>query len=142
MPFRLVAPVWILLAALGCARSPVESPVAAQPAPVAQSPAPAAPPVGMLERRSLTRIVEQPGRVEPFAQTPMLAKIAGYVNAVKVDIGDEVKAGQLLAEIDVPELREELKQKQALVAQAVAEVEQAKQLLAAAEANITSATAA
>jgi multidrug efflux pump subunit AcrA (membrane-fusion protein) len=103
---------------------------------------PAAPPVGPPERRALARSVEQPGRVEPFAQTPMLAKIAGYVNAVNVDIGDEVKPGQLLAEIDVPELREELRQKQALVAQAAAEVEHAKQLLAAAEAHVATAAAA
>src|SRR5205085_9520443 len=81
-------------------------------------------PVGPPEKRVLKRIVEQPGRVEPFAQTPLLARLSGYVKAVHADIGDRVRAGQLLAELDVPEMDEELKQKQALVAQARAEITQ------------------
>jgi multidrug efflux pump subunit AcrA (membrane-fusion protein) len=99
-------------------------------------------PVGPLEKRSLTRIVEQPGRIEPFAQTPLLVRIAGYVKAVHADIGDRVKSGQVLAELDVPEMEEELKQKHALVAQANAEVQQAEKLVAAAEANVLLAAAA
>jgi RND family efflux transporter MFP subunit len=93
------------------------------------------------QRRALQRAVEQPGTIEPFAQTPVLAKVAGFVKAIHVDIGDRVKTGQPLAELSVPELDEELKQKQAAVAQAAAEVEQAKKLLAAAEAHVKSAAA-
>jgi multidrug efflux pump subunit AcrA (membrane-fusion protein) len=98
-------------------------------------------PVGSPEKRSLIRIVEQPGRIEPFAQTPMLVRVSGYVKAVHADIGDHVKTGQLLAELDVPEMEEEFKQKQALVAQAAAEVTHAEKLVAAAEANVKSAAA-
>jgi RND family efflux transporter MFP subunit len=97
--------------------------------------------VGPPEKRSLVRTVEQPGRIDPFAQTPLLARISGYVKSVHADIGDRVKAGQLLAELDVPEMEEELKQKQALVGQAAAEVTHAEKLVAAAEANVKSAAA-
>jgi RND family efflux transporter MFP subunit len=137
--------LWLILLPFiaGCARSPVEVPAAAQSSPAAApAAAPAAPPVGRPQRRALVRTVEQPGRVEPFAQTPLVAKVAGYVKAFSADYGDVVRAGQLLAEIDVPELAEELKQKQALVAEAAAEVEHAKKQLAAAEAQVNSAAAA
>lgn len=96
---------------------------------------------GPPEKRSLTRIVEQPGRIEPFAQTPLLVRISGYVKSVHADIGDRVKTGQVLAELDVPEMEEELKQKQALVAQASAEVKQSEKLVAAADANVLTAAA-
>jgi RND family efflux transporter MFP subunit len=97
--------------------------------------------VGPPEKRSLVRTVEQPGRIDPFAQTPLLVRISGYVKSVHADIGDRVKGGQLLAELDVPEMLEELKQKQALVGQAAAEVTHAEKLVAAAEANVKSAAA-
>src|SRR5262245_51592263 len=87
--------------------------------------APAAPPVGPPEKVQLKRAVEQPGRVEALAQTPIHAKVAGFVKAWHKDIGDAVDAGTPLAEIAVPELEQELLQKQALVAQSAAEVEQA-----------------
>jgi HlyD family secretion protein len=99
-------------------------------------------PVGPPEKRSLTRVVEQPGRIEPYAQTPLLVRISGYVKAVHADIGDRVKSGQVLAELDVPEMEQELKHKQAFVAQAKADEQLAEKLVAVAEANVLSATAA
>jgi multidrug efflux pump subunit AcrA (membrane-fusion protein) len=36
------------------------------------------------------------------------AKVSGYVDKITVDIGDQVKAGQLLAKLEVPELKDEL----------------------------------
>jgi multidrug efflux pump subunit AcrA (membrane-fusion protein) len=132
LPFLLLA---------GCARTTAQPPAVVAPAPDAAPPAVVLP-VGPAEWRSLTRAVEQPGRVEPFAQTPLHAKVPGFVRAIHKDIGDEVAAGTPLAEIAVPELEQELAQKQALVAQAAAEVEQAKRLLAAAEANVGSAESA
>lgn len=99
-------------------------------------------PVGPMERRSLTRTVEQPGRIDPFAQTPIQVRVTGFIKSVHADIGDRVKAGQLLAEIDAPELAEEFRQKQALVLQAAAEIVQAEKLVAVAVANVKLAAAA
>lgn len=82
----------------------------------------AAPP----ERKTLVRATEQPARVEPFEASPLDAKLSGYVAKVLVDIGDEVREGQVLAELSVPELVEELKKKEALVGLSDAEILQAK----------------
>ena len=51
---------------------------------------------------------ELPGRVEPFTRAPIYSRIAGYLKSWKVDIGAVVKAGQLLAEIETPELFSEI----------------------------------
>jgi RND family efflux transporter MFP subunit len=93
------------------------------------------------ERRTIYRGVEQPGTIEAFEQTPLHAKIAGYIETVHVDIGDRVNKGQVLAELSVPEMVEELKRKDALLAQAKAEVKQADAALAAATANLKTAVA-
>ncbi len=105
------------------------------------------------ERRTLRRLIEQPAQVLAYERTPLVARIAGYVQKVYVDIGDkvkgpeyddqgkQVKAGQVLAELWVPELEEELKQKRALVGQAQAQVAQAQASLEAADAHVTTSRA-
>src|SRR4051794_29104175 len=94
------------------------------------------------ERQTLRRFIEQPGQIEGFQQTPLYAKISGYVDKLHVDIGDRVYAGQLLAELSIPETVEEHHQKQATVVQAGAEVTQANKVLTATEANLKKAEAA
>ena len=88
--------------------------------------------------KPLVRLIEYPGQVEAFEETAIHAKLAGFVKKVHVDIGDQVtgpsrvstdqpvQPGQILAELEMPELDAELKQKQAFVAQAAAEVTQSK----------------
>ncbi|MBV8323273.1 MAG: efflux RND transporter periplasmic adaptor subunit [Hyphomicrobiales bacterium] len=68
-----------------------------------------------------------PGDVEAFRQTPIYARASGYLAKWTVDIGSRVTAGQLLAEIDAPELDDQLRQaradrKQALANQQLAQV--------------------
>jgi multidrug efflux pump subunit AcrA (membrane-fusion protein) len=46
--------------------------------------------------------------LEAFEEADLFAKISGYLSEVRVDIGDHVKAGQLLAVIEDPELKQEL----------------------------------
>jgi HlyD family secretion protein len=86
------------------------------------------------ERRVLTLSTTQPGRIEAFEQTPLFAKVAGYVEEVRVDIGDAVQKDDVLVRIAVPELVDEFHEKEALVAQAQAEVRQAESAIAASRA--------
>jgi RND family efflux transporter MFP subunit len=86
------------------------------------------------ERKTVTLSTTQPGQIEAFEQTPLFAKVAGYVEELMVDIGDRVKKDQVLLRISVPELLDELHQKEALVAQAKAEVKQAESAIEAAKA--------
>lgn len=57
-----------------------------------------------------------PGRIEAFAKAPMYARISGYLKTWKADIGTPVKAGQLLAEIDTPDLDQQILQAKAELA--------------------------
>jgi multidrug efflux pump subunit AcrA (membrane-fusion protein) len=61
--------------------------------------------------QSATVIV--PASIEAFEQADLYAKTAGYLSEIKVDIGDHVKAGAVLAVIDSPELESELSAAQA-----------------------------
>jgi HlyD family secretion protein len=70
--------------------------------------------------------IEQSGEVVAYEQVDLYPKIMGFVKKWTADIGDRVKQGDVLAELDVPELREELKEKEALVVKARADIVRAK----------------
>lgn len=63
-----------------------------------------------------------PGRFEAYARAPIYARVSGYLKGWKVDIGGSVKNGQLLAEIETPDLDQELLQARADLASAQANV--------------------
>lgn len=64
--------------------------------------------------------LDLPGRLEAYAQAQLYARVSGYLKEWKADIGASVKAGQLLAEIDAPDLDQQIMQAQADVAGAKA----------------------
>src|SRR5262245_6741370 len=92
-------------------------------------------------RHTVQRSVGEPGQIEAAETTPIHAKIAGYVRKVSVDIGDEIKKGQVLAELYVPELESEFKEKAAAVEQARARKAQAEAAVKVALAAVSSAEA-
>jgi HlyD family secretion protein len=92
-------------------------------------------------RKTLRRESVQPGQIEAFEQTPLFAKLPSYVQKLYVDIGDRVESEQLLADLFLPELKDELRQKEAALAQAGAEVELATAAVRAAEAAVATAQA-
>jgi RND family efflux transporter MFP subunit len=61
-----------------------------------------------------------PGNLQAFADAPIYARTNGYLRRRLVDMGTRVKAGQLLAEIDAPELEQQLQQARADLATAEA----------------------
>ena len=65
-----------------------------------------------------------PGNIQPLTEAPILARSTGYIKDRLVDIGDRVKAGQLLAEIEAPELDSQVEQAQAALKQAQAALDQ------------------
>ncbi len=70
--------------------------------------------------------VPLPAEVQAFVEAPIFARASGYLKKWDVDIGQNVEAGQLLAEIDTPELDQQLEQARAEVAQADANLTLAK----------------
>src|SRR5262245_55619988 len=73
-----------------------------------------------------TSELELPGNIEAIQTTPVSARTNGYLCRWYADIGDRVKAGQLLAEIDTPEIDQQLQQTRANLAQAHANLGQAE----------------
>jgi RND family efflux transporter MFP subunit len=64
--------------------------------------------VAKVEREDLSKLVPIPGEFRPYAEVELHAKVSGYLQTMSVDFGDRVKAGQRLAVIEVPELRDQL----------------------------------
>ncbi len=68
--------------------------------------------------------LELPGTVQAFQQTPIYARTSGYVSRRYVDIGDHVRAGQVLATIEDPQTQQSLRQAQATLLQLKAQLVQ------------------
>ncbi|HEX4273994.1 MAG TPA: efflux RND transporter periplasmic adaptor subunit [Bryobacteraceae bacterium] len=66
-----------------------------------------------------------PGNIQAVTEAPVLARASGYIKTRLADIGDRVKEGQLLAEIDAGELDQQVRQAKATVDQANSSLEQA-----------------
>jgi multidrug efflux pump subunit AcrA (membrane-fusion protein) len=64
-------------------------------------------------REDLYKEVTIPAEFRPYEEVELHAKVSGYVGKMNVDFGDKVKAGQLMATIEVPELQDELVNAQA-----------------------------
>jgi len=79
--------------------------------------------------------IELPASVQAVTEAPILARADGYLKRRLVDIGDHVAAGQLLAEIEAPELELQVTQAQAAQAQSEAVEQQAAAALEQGRAN-------
>ena len=65
------------------------------------------------QRGTITRSLTLPGDLVGYYQSTLYAKVTGYLKTIPVDKGDWVKAGQVLAEIEVPELKQRLERARA-----------------------------
>jgi RND family efflux transporter MFP subunit len=65
------------------------------------------------ERGGSSDTLELPGRLEAYSRAPIYARVSGYLKDWKVDIGSSVRAGQLLGEIEAPDLDQQLSQAKA-----------------------------
>jgi RND family efflux transporter MFP subunit len=80
----------------GCSKSETSSPQ--------KEPAPLAVKLCHPKHGDITRSVSLPANVLPNQQAALYAKVGGYLKTISVDKGDSVKQGDVLAEIEVPEL--------------------------------------
>jgi len=64
--------------------------------------------VALVDRGPLVNSVKLSGEFRAFQQIDVHAKVAGYIRTIYVDVGDQVKAGQVLAVLEVPELNAEV----------------------------------
>src|SRR5215475_439016 len=61
-----------------------------------------------VERKDIANTLVISGEFKPFQDVDVHAKVAGYIRAIRVDVGDHVKEGQTLAELEIPELAAQL----------------------------------
>jgi RND family efflux transporter MFP subunit len=80
--------------------------------------------VATVQASPSTRSVTLPGTTAAFADTNVYARATGYIAKRNVDIGDSVKAGDLLAELAVPELDDQILQNEATLNQLRSALEQ------------------
>lgn len=85
---------------------------------------------------------QQTATVEPFYQASLRARVSGEVKFVAKDIGEPVRAGELLVEIDVPDLRQAVAHKDAVVEQREKELAVARADLAVARSAVDAAAVA
>jgi RND family efflux transporter MFP subunit len=77
------------------------------------------PSVALVSPQPLTESgLELPARIEAWSRAPIYARVSGYLKRWNVDIGGKVKAGQQLAEIETPDLDQQLMQAKAELATA------------------------
>jgi RND family efflux transporter MFP subunit len=67
-----------------------------------------------------TQRLDLPGRLEAYIRAPIYARVGGFLKTWSVDIGAPVKAGQLMAEIEAPDLDQQLMQSRGALASAEA----------------------
>src|SRR5437868_615493 len=68
--------------------------------------------------KALNPTIDLPGRLEAYSRAPIFARVSGYLKSWNADIGARVKAGQVIAEIEAPDLDQQLLQARADLASA------------------------
>jgi len=69
--------------------------------------------VALPNAKPLSPTIDLPGRLEAYYRAPIFARVSGYLKSWSVDIGARVKAGQVIAEIEAPDLDQQLLQARA-----------------------------
>ena len=69
--------------------------------------------VALPNARALNPTLDLPGRLEAYYRAPIFARVSGYLKSWSADIGARVKAGQVIAEIEAPDLDQQLLQARA-----------------------------
>lgn len=118
--FPLVLIAGIALLAPACSRSPN---VQARNTTAAEIPTVA---VVRAASEDLSHDLVLTAEFRPFQEVDVMAKVAGYIKQINVDVGDRVTENQLLATLEIPEMADDLRRAQAALDRSQAEVARAK----------------
>lgn len=89
--------------------------------------------VARAKREDIARKLTLSAEFRPFQEIDVMAKVAGYVRQINVDVGDRVRQGQLLAVLEVPEMTDDIERAEAARQRNSAEHQRAKDELKRAE---------
>ena len=123
--------VLVVVVGVGAAGIVAEQQLAASPSPVKSTTADSPARVEVVRPRRVTvaQRLQTNATLEAFEEADLSAKVSGYLSDVRVDIGDHVKAGQVLAVIDVPEMKQELAEAKAQLESKKSSLESARHQL-------------
>src|SRR5260221_2977137 len=123
--------VLVVVAALGAGGIVAERQLSASPSPVNSTKTDSPPRVEVVRPRRVTvaQHLQTNATLEAFEEADLFAKVSGYLSDVRVDIGDHVKAGEVLAVIDVPEMKQELAEAKAQLESKRSSLESARRQL-------------
>jgi len=130
--YFVVAVLCIVAYVLFISLRPAKSPAAA----------PRSAAVVAVTRGNLDSTLTVAGQFEAYQEVALHAKISGYIRWIKVDIGDRVRQGEVLADLEVPELQDQLEGAQAKVRHSQSEIGRTQSEVVSAEANYTALHAA
>ena len=82
--------------------------------------------VAKVDRENLNQTLTVAAEFRPYQEVSLHAKVSGYVQSISVDVGDRVKEGQVIARLDVPEIKNDLEKDQAALEAARQEVNRAQ----------------
>lgn len=91
--------------------------------------------VARVVRENLSSTLTVAGQFQPYQEVDLHAKVSGYIRHINVDIGDRVRAGQVIATLEIPELNAQLAGAQALVRHSQSEIARAQSEVVGAESN-------
>ncbi|MCC6590445.1 MAG: efflux RND transporter periplasmic adaptor subunit [Bryobacterales bacterium] len=83
-------------------------------------------PVAQVRRANMASRTVLTAEFQPFQEVDVMAKVAGYLRSIKVDLGDRVREGQVLGELEIPEMNDEISKAAAMVEQTSSEIAAAK----------------
>ena len=98
--------------------------------------------IAPVTRADLSSTLTVAGEFQPYQEVELHAKVSGYIRKINVDIGDRVRAGQVIATLEVPELSAQVAGTQAEIRHSQSEIARAQSGVALAEANYTALHAA
>jgi multidrug efflux pump subunit AcrA (membrane-fusion protein) len=91
--------------------------------------------VAKAKTEDMSRTIVLTAEFKPFQEIDVMAKVAGYVKKINVDVGDRVKQGELLAVLEIPEMADDRARAQSMLSRSRAEVARAKDELQRAESS-------
>jgi len=98
--------------------------------------------VAPVARGDLSSTLTVAGEFQPYQEVELHAKVSGYIRRINVDIGDRVKAGQVIATLEVPELNAQVSASQAQIRHSQSEITRAQNEVELAQANYAALHAA
>jgi RND family efflux transporter MFP subunit len=131
--------VLMVVAALAAGAIVAERNMAATPPPAKSTEPDSRPRIEVVHPRRVTvaQRLQTNATLAAFEEADLFAKVTGYVSDVRVDIGDHVKAGQVLAVIDLPEMEKQLAEDEAQLASKQSALETARRQVDHDKANRT-----